>query len=119
MTKRPFSVTVTLILILLDALFWLVFGGIVVANAHPGLPDLPYIKEIMAFLAFATAGALLVLFFLLGKQYRIAWFLALALLGIIALLTIFDQFGMSDLFVLIINIVPVILLIKDRAWYIR
>jgi len=119
MTNRPLSVSLAFVFILLEALFWLAFGGLVVANIHPGLPDLPFIKEIAAFLAFATAGTLVGLFIFLTKHNRSAYFLALGILGAISLLSIFDDFGWPDLTVLIITLVPILLLIKDRAWYLQ
>jgi len=119
MKNRPLSVTTTLVLILVNALFWIAFGVIVAANAHPGLPDLPLIKEITAFLAFTTTGILLVLFVFLGKHNRIAYFLGLGLFVAISLLILLDDFGWTDLVVLVINIIPPILLIKDRTWYLQ
>ena len=119
MSNRPLSVSVALIFILLNALVWLAFGVIIAANAHPALPDQPIIKGVMAFLSLATAGILLGVFIFLGKRSRVAYFIALGLFVAISLLTIFDQFGLADLVILAINIVPVILLIKDRAWYLH
>ena len=118
-TNRPLSVSTTLIFILLNALVWLAFGVIVAANVHPVLPVPPIIKGVMAFLSFATAGILLGLFIFLGKRSRIAYFMTLGLLVAISLLSIFDEFGWTDFIVLAINIVPLILLIKDRAWYLE
>jgi len=53
------------------------------------------------------------------KRNRIAYFIALVLLFITSLPTIFDQFGLVDLGILVINIVPFIFLIEDRAWYLK
>jgi hypothetical protein len=119
MTNRPLSVSVTLIFILLNALVWLALGTIIAANAHPALPDLPLLKGVMAFLSFANAVILLCLFVFLGKRNRIAYFIALVLLVGSSLLTIFDQFGLVDLVILVINIVPIIFLLKDRTWYLQ
>jgi hypothetical protein len=119
MSNRPLSVSVTLIFILLNALVWLAFGVIIAANAHPALPNQPIIKGVMAFLSLATAGILLGVFIFLGKRSRIVYFIALGLFVAISLLTIFDQIGLVDLVILAINIVPIVLLIKDRAWYLH
>jgi lysylphosphatidylglycerol synthetase-like protein (DUF2156 family) len=118
-TNRPLSVTATLVFILLNILVWLALGVIIAANAHPTLPDLPLVKGTMAFLAFVTAFILLGLFIFLSKRNWIAYFLALALFVATSLLTIFDEFGLADLVVLTINIAPIVLLIKDRAWYLQ
>ncbi|MDO9545482.1 MAG: hypothetical protein Q7J07_01880 [Pelolinea sp.] len=119
MTNRPLSVSAALIFILLNALVWLVLGVIIAADAHPALPDVPLIKGTMAFLALATAGILVGLFIFLGKHSRIAYFITLGLFAATSLLSIFDQFGLADLVILAINIIPIILLIKDRAWYLQ
>lgn len=119
MTKRPLSVTVTLVFILLNILVWLVLGITIAVNAHPAIPDVPLMKGIMAFLSLAIAGILLGLFIFVLKHGRIAYYLTLAFFVVASLLTIFDDVGLSDIVVLIINIVPIVLLIKDRAWYLQ
>jgi len=119
MTNRPVSVTVTFAFILLNILVWLAFGIIVAINAHPNLPDIPIMKVIMTILSFAVAGIMVGLFILLRKPNQVAYFLILAVLGVISLLTFFDDVGWIDLLFLAINIVPVILLIKDRTWYLE
>ena len=119
MTNRPHSVSVCLGFILLNALVWLVFGTIFAANAHPSLPDHPLVRGLMAILSFTLAAILLGLFLFLLKRNRIAYFISTGLLISTSLLTIFDQFGLADLAIIIINFIPVILLIKDRAWYIQ
>ena len=119
MTKRPLSVSVALIFILLNALVWLALGVIIAANVHLALPDIPLLKGVMAFLALATAGVLLALFIFLGKHNRVAYFIAIGIFVAISLLSILDQFGLADLVILAISIAPMILLIKDREWYLR
>jgi lysylphosphatidylglycerol synthetase-like protein (DUF2156 family) len=119
MDNRRLSISVTAIFVLLNALVWLAFGVIIALDAHPALPDLPVLKGIMAFLSLAAAGILLGVLFLLGKRNRFAYFIALAFFAATALLTIFDDFGWADLVVLALNLAPIILLIKDRAWYLR
>lgn len=119
MNNRPKSVTVTLIFILIIALIWLVFGIIIAVHALPSLPDNPLILGVMALLSFIAAGVLLVLFIFLQRRSPIAWFLTLAALGFSSLLAIFDDFGFSDLVVLVITLIPIILLIKDRAWFLK
>jgi hypothetical protein len=119
MKTRPYSVSAVLALIAVNVLIWFVFDIIVAANVHPALPNSTLIKGIMAFLSFATAGILLILLVLLGRQNRLAYFLTLGLFVAISVLTIFDDFGMADLVVLVLNIAPATLLIKDRAWYLQ
>ncbi len=119
MHDRPISFSLALIFIMLSMLIWLALGVIIALHAHPALPDNPILQGGMAVLSFCAAGLLLVLFIFLRKRYRIAWFAALGFLAITSLLTIFDDFGWTDLVVLVINIVPILLLLKDRAWYMQ
>ncbi|MCC6956398.1 MAG: hypothetical protein IT316_06350 [Anaerolineales bacterium] len=119
MNNRPVSVSATFILILLNLVFWLVFAVIIAANAHPALPNSPLVKGAMVVLALAAAGALLALLILLGKRSRAAYFMTIGLLGAISLLTILDDFGLADLAVLALNVLPILLLVKDRAWYLQ
>jgi lysylphosphatidylglycerol synthetase-like protein (DUF2156 family) len=119
MFHRPLSVSVNLAFILLNALIWLILGLVIALHAHPSLPDNPIIQGGMTLLSFCAAGILLGLFIFLRKRIRLAWFAALGFLALTSILTIFDDFGWADLVVLVINLVPIILLIKDRAWYLH
>jgi len=119
MFKNSLSVSISIIFIYINSLVWLVFGLIIVFDAHPSIPDYPLIKAGMAFLAIAIAGILFVLGFFLAKQSRIAFFLTSGLLLLTSLLSVFDDFGLADLAFLIINLIPLVLLIKDRDWYLQ
>jgi lysylphosphatidylglycerol synthetase-like protein (DUF2156 family) len=119
MANRPLTVSIALIFTLINSLVWLTFGVTIAANVHPALPIPPLLKGVMAFLSLAAGGILLVVFIFLGKRSRVAYYIALGLFNASTLLTIFDQFGLADLVILCINIVPIILLIKDRAWYLQ
>jgi hypothetical protein len=115
--RRPITFTISLVCILLNALVWLGLGAIIALNAHPAIPDLPYIKPFMIIASFGIAVVLFGLFFFLYKLNRWAFIPALTVLGASVLLNIFDQLGWSDLIVIALNLIPFILLIKDRAWY--
>jgi hypothetical protein len=110
-------VTINLILILVIALIWLILGIIIALDVHPGLPDLPEMKGILAILSIAIALILAGLTYLLFKHNRTAYYLTLGFFGINCLLTIFDDIGWADVIFLLISLVPILLLIKDRAWY--
>jgi hypothetical protein len=73
----------------------------------------------MAFLSLVMAGILFGLFIFIRKQNRIAYYLTLAFFIFNVLLTIFDDVGLADLFVLVLNIIPIVLLVKDRTWYLK
>ena len=115
--RRPITFTISLVFILLNALVWLGLGVIIALNAHPAIPDLPYIKPFMIIVSFGIGAVLLVLLFFLSRRNRWAFIPALTVLGATVLLNIFDQLGWSDLIVIALNLIPFILLIKDRAWY--
>lgn len=119
MNTRPHSVSVTLAMIGLHALFWLVFGLIVTLDLHPALSDLQlFYKAILAIASLAAAGVLSVLFFCLRQPgRRLAYFIALAFFTLAALATIFDDIGLSDLLFLSANLMTMFLLVRDRGWY--
>ena len=119
MIDRPKTVPLTLIFINLNAIIWLALGLTVASQSHPALPDVPLIRWVMAGLSFAASVILFGLVVFLVKRSRIAWFGAVGFLGLTALLAIFDDFGWADLLVLVINIIPIILLITERAWYLH
>src|SRR4030042_5536889 len=119
MAHRPLSVTIALGFILINSLVWLLFGAIITVNAHPALPAQPLAKGIMAFLSIAIAGFLLTMFFFIQKHNRLAYFLTLACFLVTSLLSIFDDFGLANLVVLAVNLIPILLLLKDRIWYLR
>lgn len=117
MHRLPGSVALTLLLILLDALIWLVFGLAVAAGAIPSIPAEGGLRWVAVLLALAGAAALAGIAFFLRRHSRPAYFLALGLLVMIAVLALADQVGLLDLAALLVNLVPLGLLLKDRAWY--
>ena len=117
MDSRPRSVTVTYGFIILNIIIWFALGVIIAFDLHPAMPDQPFFKGIMATLSFVAAGTQLVTFIFLQKHSRVAYYLMLIGLGVATLLTIFDDFGFVDLAALAVNLIPFILLIKDRDWY--
>jgi len=56
---------------------------------------------------------------LLSRRSRLAFYLAVILLTIIAVLSVTDQVGWIDLAALAVSVIPLLLLLKDRAWYLR
>jgi len=119
MTKTPASVSAVLVFLLLNALVWLGFAIILASGVHPSMPVSNQVRWIMAILAFLIAGALLGLCIFLRRRNRIAYFLTLGLLLVTSFLTVTDQFGLSDLIVLTVMVIPFGLLIKDRGWYLQ
>ncbi len=119
MNNRSFSITLTRIFIILNAFIWLALGIIIALNVHPALPVPPSMRVIIAILSIVMAGILILLFVFLQKGNRMAYYLTIAFFGIVSILTIFDEVGLSDIFVLVLNLIPIVLLIKDRKLYLN
>jgi hypothetical protein len=117
--SRPLTVTITQVLIMLNILFWLAFGILVATNRHPGIPDLPGYKNLLAVLAFAAAGVLMVSSIFLPRHSRKAYTLVVAFFVAASIAIFFDQVGWTDLAVLLLNLTALILLLKDRSWYLE
>jgi len=116
MTQAPRSFSAAVILVLVNALIWLGFAIIVTTGLHPAIPDSGLVRGVMGILAFLTSGALLILSILLRRRNTIAFYITLALLLIISVFTVTDEFGIYDLIVLIITLIPLVLIIKNRTW---
>jgi len=119
MIHRPITVTINLVIILLNALIWLILAIIIATNAHPGFANLAAMKGVLAIISIAMGSILLVLTYFIYKHSLKAYYLTLAFFVITSILVIFDDVGLADIIFLIISLIPIILLIKDRAWYLQ
>jgi hypothetical protein len=119
MNNRPWTLTLTTILVVLNAVVWFGLGIIIAANAHPALSVPPVMKGIMAGMSVLLALVLIGLWILLVRGSRLGFYLILAFFLLTAALTILDQVGLADLVVLALNLVPAILIFVDRKWYLR
>jgi lysylphosphatidylglycerol synthetase-like protein (DUF2156 family) len=117
MKRRPISVTASMLLVLLNALDWLVFAVIVGLDLHPGLPDSYVLRWIMGILAFGCATVMIARVVLLENRVRIAYSATLGLLALLAVLTVADDVGWADGLYLVLVMTPLMLLIKDQSWY--
>lgn len=112
------SIFITRFFVLLNAIIWLTYSLIVATGNHPALPDSVFYKWFLAISAFFSSTFLFLLHFLLKKKTKFAYFLTIAFLILIVLLTVIDDLGIIDMIVLFITITPIILLIKNRKWFI-
>jgi len=119
MNRLPTSVSATLILIILNAAFWLVFAFLVVFGAIPSIPTDGVIKWVMVILALGVSGFLTAIVILLRGRNRLGFYTGVAILATISVLSITDQFGLPDLFTLLISLVALGLMLKDRSWYLQ
>jgi hypothetical protein len=117
MAHRPLSVSATLTSVSATALVWLALGVIIAVGAHPAIPDVPQVRTSMALGSLAAGAVLVFLVVLLWRRVRLAYSLTLAALIASSLAVFFDDVGWADLIVLALSLIPLLLLIKDRAWY--
>jgi hypothetical protein len=119
MNRFPATVLAALLLLALDALLWFAFGVAAATGSIVSFAAMPAVQWVMAGLAWASAAALAILTILLSRRIRLAFYLVVILLAIIAVLSITDQVGLLDLASLAVSVIPLVLLLKDRAWYLR
>jgi hypothetical protein len=113
----PRSVRITLIFILVNALVWLVFALLVATGLHPSLPASIPLRWFMVAMSLIAAVALTGVTILLKRRNKLAHLLSVAGLGLLVILTVVDEVGLVDLLVLVAEVLPLVLLIKDRRWY--
>ncbi len=119
MPRRPLSVTVTYGSILAAAMVWLALGVLRALNAHPAFPDDALPRNTMALLSLGAACLLLLLLKWLMLRRRYAHGVTVAVLAAASAAIFRDDVGLVDLAVLTISVIPLVLLLKDRAWYTR
>src|SRR3990172_9211113 len=119
MRHSPPSVRVALLLLALDALLWFGFGVVVACAGIASINHPPVLRWGMVGLAWVSAASLAGIALLLCRRSRPAFFAAVVLLSIIVVLSITDQVGLVDLAALAVSAAPLVLLLKDRAWYLR
>lgn len=115
----PKTVKLTLIFLLINALVWFLFALIILLGLHPALPEDVLYKWGMAALSLVAAGVMVGLFLLLKNRVQWGWYAALAALAFSVLLTIFDDVGWIDVAVMLVMLVPLVLIIRDRKWYLK
>jgi len=119
MKSAPNSVTAALMLILFIAAFWFAFAVITALGLNWSLERTGSYKWIMVVLALGAVLVLAGMAFFLRRRNRIAFYLSVAFLAVLAVLTIADQVGWIDLVTLIITLAALVLLLKDRQWYLQ
>ncbi len=119
MEKRPVSVRLTLVFMLINAVIWLGFGVIVLSGLHPALDESKLIRFGYGGIAILAAAFLMLMYFLLRKPKKIAWYLSVLFFVAGAVVTLFDDFGWVDLVFMLVDLVPLVLFIKDRKWYLN
>jgi hypothetical protein len=100
-------------------LAWLILGAAVLTDMHPAMALDPALRFFLGAGMLAAGLVGLALAALLWRRSRLAYFGSLAFLigGVVAVL--FDDIGWTDLTFIAANVIPIILLLKDRLWYLR
>ena len=118
MKRKNLSMQLTSVLLVLNAVFWLVFGLMTLFGIHPALPKDPTVQLIMAVLALLCSAALFALT-LYARRSPLAYYALVALLGLLALFTFLDDFGLADLAYLLLDLAGLALLVRGRKLFLR
>lgn len=118
-TTRPASVRITRAVILLNGLLWLLFALVVAAGIHPSYRQVGSLRWPIALAGVGIACALLALAWLLRATNPLAYWGSVILLAAIVLVGLLDEVGIADVAFLVVTLIPLALLIKDRRWYLR
>jgi lysylphosphatidylglycerol synthetase-like protein (DUF2156 family) len=118
-TQIPVTVNVTQIIILVVGIVWIGFSLYMAIGTDPSFAKLGAYRWIMAGMTFTPGLFLLVMWFLLRKRWKTAWFLTVIALGLMTIAIIFDQVGWVDVAVMLGSAIPLVLLIIDRKWYLK
>ena len=113
----PKLVTALRILFLLNAVVWVVLGAVTLARMASGSPEQASVAGILTALMAAYALVLCFIAWSLGKRKRIFYYFAIAVSVLTILLTFTDQVGLADIIGLVMALVPLVLLIATRRWY--
>jgi uncharacterized membrane protein len=100
-------------LVLLISAF-LTFFGIATLMNLGSHPDMMGWYTVYALLAFVEAAILLVCYFLLKKRNKRIFWLAIIILALNAILTIFDQIGVVDILFILLNLIALVVLYTSR-----
>jgi len=117
--KIPVTVQVTQIIILVVGIVWVGFSLYMAVGPDPSFAKLGAYRWIMAAMTFVPGLLCVVLWFLLRKRWKPAWYVSVIGLGLMALAIIFDQVGWVDILVMLGSAIPLVLLIIDRKWYLK
>ncbi len=119
MKDLPKSISITTVFIILNAIFWLTYT-VTIAFGSTHSTSVPImVKSILVIAAFGSSAVLAGMAIFLRRRNRFAFYFGLLMLTMIAVLSIADEFGWLDFLSLLIRLVPVVLLVKDRNWYLK
>ena len=119
MERHPLGVRAAVVLLAANSILWLAFSIFTATGAHPSFRAGSAYRWPAALLALAVAAALGVLALRLRAPSRLGYWLTVVALTAIVFSLLFDEFGLADLAVALMTTLPLVLLVKHRAWYLR
>lgn len=119
MQDPPKTVLITVAFFVLNAVFWFAYTLIILFFGDQ-LSHVPLVIQwLMLLMALGCSIVLAGLAILLKRRNRLAFYAGVLLLTVIAVFSITDEFGLPDLFSLLISLIPLVLILKDRTWYLH
>jgi hypothetical protein len=115
----PTSVKAAVFMMLALSAVWASIGAIIALELHPAMHLPRPWNMLMGGLMLAAALVALGLVLLLRRRSRVGFCAALAFLAASILAVVFDDVGWTDLMFVAVNVIPVILLLRARLWYLR
>ncbi|MRS02773.1 hypothetical protein EG832_06050 [bacterium] len=115
----PFRVKLTQIIILVIGILWIGFSLYIALGLHPTYSRMGGFQWIVAGMTLVPGLVCVILWFLLRKGWKPAWYLTVIALGLMTVGLIFDQIGWVDVLVMLGSAIPFVLLIIDRKWYLK
>jgi hypothetical protein len=119
MAISPLTVRLTRALLLFNSILWFAFSVYTALDRHPSYRGETLLRWGAVVLAFLAGAALVAFAYLLVRHSRPAYWLSVGFLVAIAVATLFDQFGLPDFAFLVVTVLPLSLLLKDRPWYLQ
>jgi lysylphosphatidylglycerol synthetase-like protein (DUF2156 family) len=117
MNKRPITITISLVLMALSALVWLVFGLSIVTGLHPTIAFDNLINQVMAILSLLCASVLSLLVIFLARRSKLAYWVSVPLLALVAIFSLADELGFADLASFLVSTVALVCLVAGRRWF--
>lgn len=117
--SQNMSASITYILFVVNSIAWFILGLLLLFELSPAFIGNGALNIVMGVLGIISSAAYLALLVLLRKKIKIAYYLSIILLILVSILSITDEFGLFDLGALAINVIPLLLLIKDRHSYLE
>jgi len=119
MPRQPWTVRITFVSFLVIAALWLLFSLFVVLGGNVSYFHIGAFRWIMAGLTFLASILLAALGYLLRRRFKPAWYFSVLLLAAMILAGFMDELGLIDYAFIVLVMIPLALLIKDRKWFLK